>query len=98
MNDPVGATLSVLVCLAVSGCSSRNHPMPRSRGAGASMGTQHQELPPRSQRKTLERSAGIDFVWVPNGRFRMGHPSYPLAHPVHPVELDGFWMSRYEIT
>jgi formylglycine-generating enzyme len=41
---------------------------------------------------------GIEFVRLPGGTFRMGHPSFPLCFPVHEVELDAFWISRHEIT
>jgi sulfatase modifying factor 1 len=38
---------------------------------------------------------GIKFVFVPAGRFTMGGRMFG---PIHNVELDGFWMSVYEIT
>lgn len=39
------------------------------------------------------------FVWIPGGTFRMGNSDgLPDAKPVHPVELDGFWISETEIT
>lgn len=46
---------------------------------------------------------GIEFVWIPPGRFRMGSPSREPAREnderPHVVTLRyGFWMSRYEIT
>jgi formylglycine-generating enzyme required for sulfatase activity len=46
---------------------------------------------------------GIEFVWIPPGRFRMGSPSREPARDSdersHVVTLRyGFWMSRYEIT
>ncbi len=46
-----------------------------------------------------EPATGMEFVWVPAGRFRMGSPE-ELADeaPAHSVRLDGFWMGRYEVT
>lgn len=51
----------------------------------------------------VERFEGIEFVWVPPGKFVMGSPSNEagrepdeIAHLV--VLTQGFWMSRYEIT
>jgi formylglycine-generating enzyme required for sulfatase activity len=46
---------------------------------------------------------GMEFVWVPGGSFMMGSPSGEQGRdddegPVHRVELDGFWMGKYEVT
>ena len=40
------------------------------------------------------------MVWIPGGRFWMGCEgcNLPDALPVHPVELDGFWMDRAPVT
>ncbi len=40
------------------------------------------------------------MVWIPGGRFWMGCEGYglPEASPVHPVEVDGFWMDRAPVT
>ncbi len=40
------------------------------------------------------------MVWVPAGRFSMGSNYAPFtdARPIHPVELDGFWMDRAPVT
>jgi formylglycine-generating enzyme len=40
------------------------------------------------------------MVWVPAGRFSMGSTYSPFAdaRPIHPVELDGFWMDRTPVT
>lgn len=47
--------------------------------------------------------AGIPFVWIPAGCFKMGSPSSEKDRrdnegPVHKVCLDGFWMGKYEVT
>ena len=40
-----------------------------------------------------------DMVWIPGGEFRMGSEAhYPEEAPVHSVEVDGFWMDRYQVT
>ena len=45
----------------------------------------------------------MEFVWVPAGCFQMGSPNsesgvYSDEGPVHEVCVDGFWMSKYEVT
>ncbi|NDV22611.1 SUMF1/EgtB/PvdOfamily nonheme iron enzyme [Desulfovibrio sp. JC022] len=47
----------------------------------------------------VEPSTGIEFVWVFSGQFDMGDDEgYDDEQPIHLVELDGFWISRYPIT
>jgi len=42
------------------------------------------------------------MVWIPGGRFLMGtddpHPFFADAHPIHEVEVSGFWMDETEVT
>lgn len=39
------------------------------------------------------------MVWIPAGRFMMGADDGPAdERPRHPVELDGFWIDRTEVT
>jgi formylglycine-generating enzyme required for sulfatase activity len=41
------------------------------------------------------------MVWVPGGRFLMGSEAphaLPAERPVHPVEVDGFFMDRDAVT
>ncbi len=39
------------------------------------------------------------MMWVPGGTFRMGSDAhYPEEAPTHPVEVDGFWMDRFQVT
>ena len=45
----------------------------------------------------------MELVWVPAGSFQMGSPDSEADRgndegPVHTVELDGFWMGKYEVT
>jgi len=51
----------------------------------------------------LGHGVNLEMVWVPGGSFQMGSPDSENGHmidesPVHTVELDGFWMGRYEVT
>ncbi len=40
------------------------------------------------------------MAWIPPGRFAMGSDYEPFgdARPIHPVELDGFWIDRTPVT
>jgi formylglycine-generating enzyme required for sulfatase activity len=49
-----------------------------------------------------ESKTGMEFVWVPGGRFMMGSPQDEeghLAHegPVHEVVVNDFWMGKYQV-
>ncbi|MGL1863134.1 MAG: formylglycine-generating enzyme family protein [Pseudodesulfovibrio sp.] len=44
-------------------------------------------------------TTGMEFVWVPGGCYQMGSNSGSSEEkPVHEVCVDGFWMSKYEVT
>jgi formylglycine-generating enzyme required for sulfatase activity len=50
-----------------------------------------------------EPGTGIEFVWIPKGCFNMGSQGTKKGAPEnelpsHEVCVDGFWMSKYEIT
>jgi len=39
------------------------------------------------------------MVWIPGGRFRMGSEDhYPEESPLHEVQVDGFWIDRFQVT
>jgi formylglycine-generating enzyme required for sulfatase activity len=45
----------------------------------------------------------MDMIWIPAGKFSMGSPDTEPGRgkdegPVRKVELDGFWLARYEVT
>ena len=49
------------------------------------------------------RTLEIEMVWVPPGKFLMGSPEGEQGRtrvegPQHEVEVEGFWISKYEIT
>jgi formylglycine-generating enzyme len=40
-----------------------------------------------------------DMVWIPGGSFVMGsNHHYPEEAPAHQVEVEGFWIDRYQVT
>ncbi len=46
-----------------------------------------------------EPKIGMQFVYVPSGNFLMGSDNgVSDEKPVHRVELDGFWLGKYEVT
>lgn len=60
---------------------------------------------PGSGHSSLTATACLDageqpeMIWVPPGRFTMGNDAgYPEERGAHAEQLDGFWMSRTEIT
>jgi formylglycine-generating enzyme required for sulfatase activity len=57
----------------------------------------------RNPKTWKEPLTGMEFVWVAGGCFQMGSPETETGRdadegPVHQVCLDGFWMSRTEVT
>ncbi len=57
--------------------------------------------PPRTF--DLGNGVSLEMVWIPGGTFQMGSPESESGRdsdegPVHEVELDGFWMGKYEVT
>jgi len=51
----------------------------------------------------VEVFEGIEMVWIPTATFEMGSPESEeereaSERPVHTVELDGFWLGKYEVT
>jgi formylglycine-generating enzyme required for sulfatase activity/tRNA A-37 threonylcarbamoyl transferase component Bud32 len=69
-----------------------------------------EEVLPKEQQKEIpapgdtwtEPVTGMEFVWVPGGTFMMGSPEDEELRdvdegPVHEVELDGFWLGKYEV-
>ena len=46
-----------------------------------------------------EGASNPEMVWIEGGRFTLGeNPRYPEEGPPREVEVDGFWMSRTEVT
>ncbi len=57
----------------------------------------------KKSRRWTDPETGIDLIWVPEGCFSMGCGPWaadcqPDEKPEHRVCVDGFWMSKYEIT
>ncbi|CAN2048739.1 formylglycine-generating enzyme [Candidatus Magnetomoraceae bacterium gMMP-13] len=73
-----------------------------SGGEDKSIGI-NMELIPVLPSEWKDPITGMDFVWIPQGCFKMGSPEsekgrYSDEGPVHEVCLDGFWMGKYEVT
>ena len=41
---------------------------------------------------------GMEFVYIPKGRFMMGADEYEDEGPIHEVFLDAFWMGKHPVT
>jgi formylglycine-generating enzyme required for sulfatase activity len=55
----------------------------------------------RAKDYTIDLGDGekLEMVWIPAGTFQMGSDDgHADEKPVHTVELDGFWMGKYEVT
>lgn len=67
-------------------------------GAGAPAGAQALPAPGDS----MTDAAGMEFVWIPAGEFRMGSTSSESSwneRPVTQVRIgQGFWLGKYEVT
>lgn len=55
--------------------------------------------PPKVGESNCKGIAEPGMVWIPGGRFTMGEePRYAEEGPPREVTIDGFWMSRTEVT
>ena len=44
-------------------------------------------------------SVSQNMVWIPGGEFTMGNDHfYPEENPPHRVDVDGFWIDRFQVT
>lgn len=73
------------------------------RSAGSREDSSRTDRTARTLKTWKEPVTGLEFVWVPGGCFLMGSPQSEKNRaedegPVHEVCVDGFWMSRTEIT
>src|SRR5688572_15137306 len=106
--------LLVLACLTISAtaCSGPASDTPPTASAAATAeshaGHQVPSVPPAATASAAVRinddpppgPAPKGMVWIPGGVFWMGCEGcgMPDALPVHPVEVDGFWMDRTPVT
>ncbi len=52
-----------------------------------------------AQTEVLITDSGVEMVLIPAGRFVMGSDDGPPEQqPAHEVQVDAFWMDRYEVT
>jgi len=56
--------------------------------------------PPLAPGKNYGEKAigGVAFVWIPGGTFIMGSLTSNMSSPLRKITIDGFWMSKYEVT
>lgn len=53
---------------------------------------------PASGSKSLREKDGMDILYVPGGSFEMGSTELTYAKPVRTVDVDGFYIDKYEVT
>lgn len=49
-------------------------------------------------RHKVTKDSGLVMVLLPGGSFQMGNPGNPDTRPVHPVKLEPFFLSKFEVT
>ncbi|MCL5406383.1 MAG: SUMF1/EgtB/PvdO family nonheme iron enzyme [Deltaproteobacteria bacterium] len=77
-------------------------PAPKARPPAAQSASRG-ETPTTILQTWKEPVTGLEFVWIPPGCFLMGSPQGEKGRsedegPVHQVCVDGFWMSRTDVT
>jgi formylglycine-generating enzyme required for sulfatase activity len=79
---PLRVAVLLLVMAPACGCN-------KAPGPGAA----EQTLP------TITTKSGVEMVLIPPGSFQMGSRSgQENEKPVHSVQIDSFWMDKYEVT
>ena len=53
---------------------------------------------PESGSKSLREKDGMEILYVPGGSFEMGSTELTYAKPVRTVDVDGFYIDKYEVT
>ena len=93
-------------------CYGEEHPKDWLRAAQEYLYTVNpeQEKGKRREPKTerqkelwVEPVTGMEFVWIPEGRFLMGSPEteegrYDNESPQHEVSINGFWLAKTPVT
>ncbi len=74
--------------ISVEGCEE----LARAALRPVSKPSRSRVLKTASGEKLVEPRTGLEFVWVPGGRFRMGQEE--VAEPVHWVSVSPFWLGE----
>lgn len=82
-------TITPSATVTLPGTDSDPAPMPTATESASS---------PRLGDTWTRPTDGMVMVYVPAGEFRMGSDRDFPDRPVYPVELDGFWIDRTEVT
>ena len=94
-------------CVLIGASAGRTVPAELLAGNGATpAGFQQSAVPSAPATNAGEswtNSLGMEFVWIPDGTFLMGSPSYEEGRESnerqHGVRISqGFWMGKYEVT
>jgi formylglycine-generating enzyme required for sulfatase activity len=88
------------IVLKNKAASRKNRAVNKDRQDSSLSSSKVKIAPGESQEEPL---TGMQFVWIPEGLFKMGCVSESNEcdddeMPVHEVSVDGFWMGKYEVT
>jgi sulfatase modifying factor 1 len=109
---PAGRVLLLVLCICGiaqnRSARSQNSAVKDSHPAQCDRGVSRHALQPAAlvgtaevldtSRPATSRDAPPGMVWIPGGRFWMGTEHTEDAHPVHQVEVKGFWMDSTDVT
>ncbi len=84
--------LTLLFLLGILAAIPGNFPMIHAQ-------TKPDQVEPRAGEVWKEPLTGMEFAWIPAGKFMMGsNEELADEQPAHRVHLDGFWLGKYEVT
>ncbi|MBF0621842.1 MAG: SUMF1/EgtB/PvdO family nonheme iron enzyme [Magnetococcales bacterium] len=104
--SPIGNSLAVApVSSSTTSGVMRSAPLPKAAPVQKSIAqtvTQANSVAKKTENKMSqwkEPYTGLSFVRIPGGCFEMGSDEGAVSErPVHKVCVDGFWLSRHEVT
>ena len=107
MKPPEEAALPPKASVPLPKPKSPQKPVVRQEPEEGAPATGSKKRLPRIGDTWTDPITGMQFVWVPGGTFQMGGGPWAGPRPeggpdnekpVHEVQLDGFWMGKYEVT
>jgi formylglycine-generating enzyme required for sulfatase activity len=89
--------LALLALMAVVGILAADLILPEIVRAQAKL--EADQVEPLAGEVWKEPATGMEFVWIPAGKFIMGsNEEMADEQPAHRVQIEGFWLGKYEVT